>query len=102
MPRGGQRLRLPTGKLNGIGRRAAARRSELELEQDEVCAQIAYVTDGGWNPGWQDISKVERGVRMVSDLEVRVLARVLGCRPGWLLTGEEPMSGVTMGKPGEW
>jgi hypothetical protein len=60
----------------------------LQLEQDEVCARLALRTDGEWNPGWQDLSRIENGARMVSDLEVLVLAQALECSACWLLVGE--------------
>ena len=87
MPRGGPRLRTPDRKLNQVGPRVQERRREQALEQDGLCARIALATDGEWNPAWQDVSRVENGARMVSDLEVLALSRALDCDPGWLLTG---------------
>jgi hypothetical protein len=87
MPRGGPRLRTQNNKLNQIGPRARERRQVLHLEQDEVCARVATETRGAWNPGWQDLSRIENGARMVSDLEVLVLAQVLDCSACWLLLG---------------
>jgi len=87
MPRGGLRLRTGDGKMNDVGPRVRDRRHLLGLEQDELCARIARETDGGWNPGWQDMSRVENGVRTVTDLEVVALAKTLECSPCWLLTG---------------
>lgn len=88
MPRGGPRLRTEDGKLNQVGGRVRERRLALGLEQDELCARIATDTNGLWNPGWQDISRVENGGRLVTDLEVIVLSRVLERKPVWLLVGE--------------
>jgi transcriptional regulator with XRE-family HTH domain len=88
MPRGGPRLRTPDRKLNQVGPRVAERRQALQLEQDEVCARLALRTDGEWNPGWQDLSRIENGARMVSDLEILVLAQALECSACWLLAGE--------------
>jgi hypothetical protein len=87
MPRGGPRLRTPDGKLNDLGGRVQQRRDELKITQDELCARIATETGGAWTPAWQDISRIENGVRTVTDLEVRVLARVLECPPSFLLIG---------------
>lgn len=87
MPRGGPRLRTKDRKLNQVGPRVREQRLLLRLEQDDLCARLASVTDGDWNPAWQDISRVENGARMVSDLEVLALARALECDACWLLTG---------------
>lgn len=87
MPRGGPRLRTANGDMNGIGLRVRSRRHELRLEQDDLCARIARVTDGMWNPAWQDISRVENGSRTTTDLEVVAFAKALECSPCWLLTG---------------
>lgn len=89
MPRGGARLRTGDGKLNQIAERAVARRHALHLGQDELCARIAQVTNGAWNPAWQDISRIEHGARIVTDVELLTLAQVLECPPCWLLTGQE-------------
>lgn len=73
--------------MNLIGPRAQQRRLSLRLMQDEVCARIALNTEGQWSPGWQDLSRIENGARIVSDIEVTVLAQVLECNSCWLLTG---------------
>jgi len=87
MPRGGPRLRTEDKKLNQVGPRVRARRLALQLEQDGVCARVALATDGEWNPAWQDLSRIENGARMVSDLEVLALAQALECDACWLLSG---------------
>lgn len=87
MPRGGQRLRTEEGKINQIGSRVQSRRLELKLKQDEVCAKLAAQTRGFWNPAWQDISRIENGARIVTDLEVLALAEALDCQASWLLQG---------------
>jgi hypothetical protein len=56
------------------------------VDQDELCARIASVTGGEWSPGWQDISRIENGARIVSDLEIIAIAHALECDPCWLLT----------------
>ena len=89
MPRGGMRLRTADGKMNDVGPRVRDRRHLLGLEQDELCARIAHHTNGGWNPAWQDMSRIENGFRTVTDLEVVALAKALECSPCWLLTGTQ-------------
>jgi len=89
MPRGGPRIRTADGKMNDVGPRVRDRRHLLGLEQDELCARIACETDGGWNPAWQDMSRIENGVRTVTDLEVVALSKALECSPCWLLVGTQ-------------
>ena len=88
MPRGGMRLRTSEGKMNQVGPRIGERRHELRMAQDELCARIARVTNGTWVPAWQDISRIENGARLVSDVEILALADALGCSPCWLLVGD--------------
>lgn len=94
MPRGQPRLRTSDSLLNQVGARVKARRQTLKLGQDALCGRLAQVTQGEWSPSWQDISRLENGVRIVSDLEILALAEALECSACWLLTGEElPPSG---------
>ena len=88
MPRGGARLRTSDGKMNLVGYRVKDCRQRLRLGQDELCARIALETNGGWNPAWQDMSRIENGARNVTDIEVLALANALDCSPCWLLLGE--------------
>lgn len=90
MPRGSPRLRTPDGKVNQVGARVRIARELLGITQDALCARLARHTGGTWNPGWQDISRIENGARIVSDLEVFALAAALEQKPAWLLTGQEP------------
>ncbi|OFX17197.1 MAG: hypothetical protein A2Z18_08825 [Armatimonadetes bacterium RBG_16_58_9] len=87
MPRGGKRLRTEEGMMNGVGLRIRERRHQMRLEQDELCARIASLTNGGWNPAWQDMSRIENGARTVTDLEIIAFAQALECSPCWLLIG---------------
>lgn len=89
MPRGGARLRTQDQRMNQVGPRVRDRRRHLRLEQDGLCARVAQVTDGRWNPAWQDISRIENGARTVTDLEVIALATALECSACWLLLGED-------------
>ena len=88
MPRGSPRLRTQDNKLNRIGARVQQQRQRLKLTQDQLCARLAILTDATWSPAWQDISRIENGARIVSDLEVVALAEVLECSACWLLLGE--------------
>lgn len=88
MPRGGPRLRTSDNKLNQIGARAREGRQRLGLEQDAICARLAAGTSGRWNPGWQDLSRIENGARLVSDLEIIALSAALECDACWLLRGD--------------
>lgn len=89
MPRGAPRIRTSDGKLNQLAGRVVTRRRALQLGQEDLCGRIAQVTDGVWNPTWRDVQRIERGQRIVSDIEVLILARALDCSPCWLLTGQD-------------
>lgn len=97
MPRGGPRLRTQDHKLNQIGLRVRERRQVLALDQDEVCARLAHETKGEWNPGWQDVSRIENGARTVTDVEIMVLAIALECDASWLFIGHIEESGRKKG-----
>ena len=66
-----------------------ARRRELHLGQEDLCGRIAQLTAGEWNPTWRDVQRIERGQRIVSDIELLIIARALDCSACWLLTGQE-------------
>ncbi len=88
MPRGNPRLRTADKKKNQVGARLKERRNALHLTQDALCAQLALTTNGEWNPDRREIYRLEEGLRIISDLEILVLAKALECTPCWLLTGE--------------
>jgi hypothetical protein len=61
----------------------------LKLSQPLLCERLVVATDGQWNPTIYDISRIEGGRRIVSDIEIVVLAQVLECSSCWLLTGTQ-------------
>lgn len=77
MPRGEPRLRSAVGLQNLVGPHVQARRKELKLTQDMLCARLARATDGQWNPSEADIYRIESGKRIVSDLELVTLSSAL-------------------------
>ena len=79
MPRGNPRLRSTEGHQNVVGPRVQARRKQLKLTQDALCARIAHATAGLWNPTEADIYRVESQKRIVSDLELIALCLALEC-----------------------
>ncbi len=85
MPRGVPRLRTPDNRMNGIGTRMKERRKALHWNQDALCARLALVTGGVWNPEWRDMVRIEGGTRKVSDLELVAIAHALECTAAWLL-----------------
>ena len=89
MPRGAPRLRARDGKKNRIAGRLKQRRDELGLTYDALAARVADATGGDWNPGEQDVLKIEHGTRMVIDEEIVALSLALSCNPCWLLLGED-------------
>jgi len=74
--------------VNIVGERVriARQRRTPPLTQDELSGQLAayeVILDRA------AVSKVESGMRYVSDFEVRALSKVLGVSPAWLLGMEK-------------
>lgn len=88
MPRGNPRLRTPEKKHNMVGQRVRDRRIFLTFTQDTLCARIAEVTNGEWNPDRREVFRIEDGLRTVIDTEIFALSEALECSPCWLLTGQ--------------
>jgi transcriptional regulator with XRE-family HTH domain len=85
MPRGAPRLRKNGTQQNAVGTRVRARRKELKLSQDALCARLALRTFGGWSPTEADVYRIERHTRIISDLELIALSAALECDLLWLL-----------------
>lgn len=68
--------------------RIARKLSQPPLTQVELAARLQVLGSGIEQSG---VSKIEQGVRPVSDVEVVVLAKALKVTVGWLL-GEESIS----------
>ena len=77
MPRGAPRLRTPDNKQNLVGARVKARRQALNVTQDALCASLAKITLGRWNPSIFDVYRIETGRRIVSDIELLALSIAL-------------------------
>ena len=88
MASGAPRLRTAEGKINQVAERVKERRKELKLTQDALCARLASNTEGGWNADRMEIYRIEKGTRIVSDLEMLALAQALECMPDWLFLGK--------------
>lgn len=82
-----KRLRTSDGKKNLIGDRVREQRKKARLTSDQLAAAIQLGTEGEWAIGTQEIYKLERGLRAVTDIELTAIARALGCSPCYLLTG---------------
>ena len=83
------RLGADSGIRNEIGDRVKARRMALGLTQTQLSESLAEITHGKWDPSIQQVLYIESQRRAVTDLEIRVLARVLKCGASWLLEGDE-------------
>ena len=57
------------------------------ITQGELAARLQVM---GFNINQATISKIERRLRPVLDIEVVALAKALGVMPAWLLEEEEP------------
>ena len=87
MPRGPERIRTAEGKLNGVYGRVREARELAGLTQSQLAARIG--TQSGWIPSREDVNRVERGTRIVSDLECKVIATALDCDAAWLVFGDQ-------------
>lgn len=85
MPRGGLRLRDQNGHLNLVGDHVRAKREELGLTRDMLAGRLAHETGGVWNPSVDELYNLEARIRTVTDLEIVVLAKVLGSSVLWLM-----------------
>jgi hypothetical protein len=98
--RGDPRLRVPddrgggNGTLNQIGQRLEYQRLKMKLRQDALIARIDIVTGGRWRPTRQDLYKIIRGTRSVTEVEIFALAVAVSCDPIWLFVGEKPAQNV--------
>ena len=71
---------------NLVAERVVQKRREQSLTQNELAARMQ--TQGA-NIDQQNISKIERNLRIVTDYELLCLSRALSVDVYWLLTGEE-------------
>ena len=79
MPRGAPRLRTSDNQQNLCGPHVKARRQAIKLTQDALCARLAHITSGRWNPTIFDIYRIESQRRIISDLELLALSLALEC-----------------------
>lgn len=79
-------LRTPDGKKNAVGPRIRALREKAGLSQEQLMAQLQLM---GLDAERGVIKRIEGGQRMVSDLEIRLLARYFKVTYEYLLDGEE-------------
>lgn len=79
------KLRTSDGKLNVIGKRITELRQSMDLSQNDLARLLQLQ---GWSVHKNAISKIELGMRMVSDMELILLARVLKTAVSDLLCNE--------------
>ncbi len=72
------------GMRNIVGKRVqeARRKFKPPLSQEELAARLEL---GGWKISRGTLSKIEAGIRQVTDIEVMILAKTLKVSPEWLL-----------------
>ena len=71
------RLKTLDGKMNLIGPRVRARRIELGLTHDAVCARVQINTGNRWEIDHRDLWKIEAQRRACTDVEIVELAKAL-------------------------
>ena len=69
---------------NIVGKRVQEARLKFKppLSQEELAVRLEL---GGWTISRGTLSKIEAGIRRVTDFEVMALARTLKVSPEWLL-----------------
>jgi len=90
------KLLLPDGKCNICGERIRIAREKLTLSQEALAAKIQL---NGYSLTQKTISRVELGLRIVTDYEIPLLAEALNVDPLWLL-GLTPTPGQIINKDG--
>ena len=72
---------------NIVGKKVSEARHKYKpsLSQKELAAKLEL---GGWKISRSTLSKIEAGIRQVTDFEVMALARTLKVSPEWLLDKE--------------
>ncbi len=76
------KLLLPDGKCNICGERIREARESLSLSQEAFAAKIQL---NGYSLTQKTISRIELGLRIVTDYEIPLLAEALQVDPLWLL-----------------
>ncbi len=73
-----------SGMKNIIGKRVQEARRQFKppLSQEELAVRLEL---DGWKISRGTLSKIEAGIRQVTDIELMVLARTLKVAPEWLL-----------------
>lgn len=74
---------MPNSSKNIAGREVQRIRMKQGLSQEALAAQCQRA---GWDISRATLSKIEAGLRCVSDVEIVLLAHILKCTPGELLT----------------
>jgi transcriptional regulator with XRE-family HTH domain len=89
MPAPASRLKTANNLYNQLGERVKECRKAVSITQEDLCTRLTTLTGGVWTPEFREISRLERGERMVTDLEILALAEAIDCSPCYLLTGEQ-------------
>lgn len=74
-------------KKNIVGARVrkARKMANLEVTQEDLAARLQLK---GLKIDQAMISRIEKGERLVTDIEVKALAQALKVSPGWLIEGK--------------
>lgn len=74
-------------KKNIVGARVykARRNAKPQITQEDLAARLQLK---GMKIDQSMISRIEKGERLVTDYEVKALARALKVSPGWLIEGK--------------
>ncbi|MDR3310448.1 MAG: helix-turn-helix domain-containing protein [Oscillospiraceae bacterium] len=74
------------GKKNISGERIREARTRLRLSQEQLAARLQLE---GVTIERDSVSRIEIGTRFVADYELKVLAKILGVTPGYLVSEDD-------------
>ncbi len=96
-----RRLRTSDGHANQIAARLKKSLSEKRVTNDQLCALVSSLTEGGWIPAAIDITHILSGRRVVTSLEIVALARALDIRACYLLIGDNADADIRFAAPAD-
>lgn len=76
---------MPT--RNRCGKKIKAARNVLEMTQSDLCAALSL--ERGIEMTQNTLSNIERGARIVKDIELVAFSNILNVQPCWLLLGDD-------------
>jgi transcriptional regulator with XRE-family HTH domain len=74
--------------MNLCGGRVRGLRARAHMTRESLAGQLSMVTAGAWDASANEVMRIERGERIVTDIELDGLARALRTSVQFLATGQ--------------